>query len=139
MTSMDEHLTALFDYLAASPDGVTINDIADGLDVNLPLARKVVHTFRITYGADDELNLVCEPNGHLQPWLYRLVGTISDAQAWVANRVADAEARLETMAAVLGSAARATDGRSTDGKKARILLRAITRAQEDLAEIASGP
>lgn len=130
----DEEVTDLFDLLV-SRQTVTIDEIADHLKIDTRRAREVVHQLRLVFGADDSINLVCTPNGTRQRWLYALVGEIDGSTPWIANRVGDAATRLETMEAVMTSIERATDGRSIEGRRARIIRRACTRAREDLAEL----
>jgi hypothetical protein len=127
----------MFDLFMRHPSGVTIHDIANEVDVNLGVARRLVHKFRLEYGSED-INLVAEPSSYLDPWLYRLVGTLDAAEPWVKNRLDDAATRIDTMAVVLGSIVRATPGNTRNGRRARIMERAMRRAQEDLADLNSG-
>jgi len=133
MTS-DEHLSALFDLLM-DRDSVTIDEIAAYLAVTKTRADVVVRDFRLLFGDDDTINLVATPSGQRERWDYSLQGTLEGAEPWALNRIADAESRLDTMAAVLASIERGIDGRTLAGRKARILRRAITRAREDLADL----
>jgi hypothetical protein len=134
-TVTDEQLTALFDLLMDSPEGVTIDEIALHVGVVKRHADDVVHEFRLLFGNDDTVNLPADPNGRGERWLYTLSGTMEHSERWALNRIADAETRLETLHAVLASAERAVDGRSLAGRKVRILRRAVQRAREDLADL----
>jgi hypothetical protein len=131
----EEELSRLFDVLVEH-QALTIHEIATDLECAVRRAQEVVREFRVVFGEDDTINLVCDPQGEGEPWLYSLTGTVEGAGPWTTRRVLDAETRLETMAGVMSSVIRATDGRATDGRKARIIHRAIVRAREDLADLA---
>lgn len=138
----EEELAALLDLVVAHPEGVTRSQIGDAIG-NHHTYRTwvVVHGFRLLFGDDDTINLVCVPNGRGQPWLYKLTGTFDGDEGvenWALNRLGDAESRLETMAAMLASVRRNVDGRTVPGRKARIMARAIDRAREDIAELSDG-
>jgi len=136
-TKKAERLSALFDLLAAAPDVLYVNDIADKLGVTISYTNQLIRELRLMFGDDDTVNLVCEPKGHQHRWGYRLEGTLEGITFWEANRIGDAESRLVTMNAVLSSIVRNIDADSVDGKKARIMQRYIRRALEDLAELRS--
>jgi hypothetical protein len=93
---------------------------------------------RLLLGNDDQINLVCDPQGTGQPWLYRLIGDVDGARSWVANRLRDSETRIGTIRAICSSLVSATDGRSADGRRARIMDKGLTRILEDLAELDHG-
>ncbi len=131
---MTELMDKLFDYLADRPDGATMDEIAAVLDVTHRKAKRVVRELRLFLGGDS-INLTADPQGSGEPWLYRLVGDVDNARAWVANQWRHAESRLETMIAFTESLLNATDGRSLEGRKARVLNRHLVRAKEDLTEI----
>lgn len=135
MADLDELLTNLFDVLVRRPDGVTLDEISAELEVPPRRARSVIRTFRLTFGEDDTINLICDPNGQNNQWLYRLTGSMVETEPWAKNRLDDAEARLTTMSTVLASVERGLDGRSVEGRKARIWRRAIERAREDITEL----
>jgi hypothetical protein len=132
--NMDEYLTALSDLLMSTPEGVTIHQIASALGLSVRDAARVVRAFRLLF-RDDTVTLVAWTNGQNQPWLYRLAGTAVDAEPWILNRTQDGESRLETMQAVYTPIVANTDGRTVEGRKARIILRAATRALEDLRDM----
>lgn len=134
-----EKMGRLFDYAASQPEGFTYKDVEKDLGWHKPEFMRVSRQLRLLLGHDDQINLICDRQGRWQPWRYQLVGTMDQAREWGRNRIDDAEARMRTIAAVLDSIVRATDGRSRDGRRARIMQRAMTRAMEDLAEIDNGP
>jgi hypothetical protein len=133
MTARDDRRDQLFDYAVATTT-MTIHDIAAELDVPIRVANEAVHDLRIFLGDFDSMNFPCEPdpddlNG---PWLYRLAGTLDDVRLWATNRVGDAETRLRTIQAMLTSIVRATDGRTTEGRRARVMETALRHLVEDL-------
>jgi hypothetical protein len=136
---MAEKMGRLFDYAASQPEGFTYRDVETELGWQRPEFIKVARRLRLLLGNDDNINLVCDSQGRHQPWRYRLVGNFDQSRDWSRNRVDDAEARMQTISAVLDSIVRATDGRGRDGRRARIMQRAVIRAREDLAEIDNGP
>ena len=135
MGSGTDRVGELFDYLADQPEGVTIDDIAAELGVVYSRARKIVRKLRLLLGETDQINLVCDPAGASERWIYRLVGNLEAARPWIDTRLRDLEARLETSRAVAKSLISATDGRTNDGKRVRKIERALTRLLEDLEEL----
>lgn len=133
---LDVLVTQLFDMLMSAPRGITVDDMAAKMGISRRWAHRVIKEFRDLCGRDETINLVAQPQGR-GPWRYTLAGTLMDAEWWEANRVGDAETRLNTMAHVLASIVRNTDSRSMEGRKARIMHRCIKRAQEDLADLAA--
>jgi hypothetical protein len=112
----------LYDYAVEHPDGFVWHEAMDDLGWthrNYEFQR-AVKDVRLTL-ADDEITLVCDPQGLREPWLYRLVGTYEEGEAFTVNRLNDSEARLETIEAVTAALVNATDGRSLDGRKARLI------------------
>ena len=136
-TPLAERVGDLFDYAVAHPDGFTYVDVENDLGWDRGLFSWVARNLRAEF-ADDSVNLICEPQGQYEPWLYRLVGTADDARIWSTNRIADLEGRLHTMASVSESVKNATDGRTTEGRKARKINRTLVRLIEDLEDIANG-
>jgi hypothetical protein len=135
---MAEKMGRLFDFAASRPDGFTYQDVEQ--EIGWPRAEfiKVARKLRLMLGNDDQINLVCDPQGQREPWKYQLVGTFDQARDWSRNRVDDAESRLSTIRGVLTSVIKAMDGRSRDARRARIMELAIRHAQENLAELDHG-
>lgn len=132
-------VSELFDYLAEQPDGVTIDDIATHHSVTVNHARDLIQGLRDVLGDSDTINVPCDPNPD-DPngrWLYRLVGTMDDVQAWAGNRIGDTERRIRTQFSVIASVAAGADPRSMDGRKARLMKKALGRLLEDLDELPS--
>lgn len=132
-------VTQLFDYASERPAGFTYRDIRRDLKWDRSHFFRTARALRLTLGDADDISLVCDRQGARQPWRYRLVGEFSQASDWVRNRTDDAESRMLTIESVLASVLRNTDGRSRDGRRARIMYRAIQRAREDLADLEVQP
>ena len=141
MTSRETRMGRLFDLLAASPDGVTVDEIMAVLECDHPTANRAIRDLRLAFGESGEITLPCYPQGQGERWLYVLAhgDLVIDDDApegeWIENRIGDAKARLQTMEAVAKTAVRSTDGRSPLGREARVLAKALGRLREDLAEI----
>lgn len=127
----------LFDFLAEHPDGVTIGQIAVELGTSVMNARYIVQGLRDALGDDDTINLPCDPDpaNPKGPWLYRLVGTYDGIERWSTNRILDTERRLQTQLAMVTSVANGAKANTIEGRKARIMRKALTRLLEDLEEI----
>lgn len=132
--SIDEKIQTLWDYAVAHPDGFDRYEIeADIGWTNRDLSYVARHLRNFL--ADDEINLIATPQGKGEAWRYQLVGNIEDAGPWSRNRLLDTETRLKTMHAVSKSLVQATDGRTADGRKARIMEKALRRLKEDLDDL----
>ncbi len=127
-------IDALFDFAVAHPDGFKNSDFMTDADVTLDDFNKATNGLRAVL-SDDTITLVCEPAGASEKWTYRLVGQVEEGSAWVQNRLKDAESRFKTLASVSQALVNATDGRTADGRRARIINKAVSRLLEDLAEL----
>lgn len=125
---------ALFDFAVARPDGFTNADFMGEYDVSLKTFNQTANKLRAIL-ADDTINLVCDPDGSRSKWQYRLVGSVENGSPWVQNRLKDAESRFSTISAVVRSLVKATDGRTVDGRKARLMDKSMRRLLEDLSEV----
>lgn len=140
MSIRDARALALFELAKARPAGVTIDQIARHLGVPYQEANHVVRHLRRHLGKLDSIWLVATPQGKGERWLYSLSGVaMLDAAdpdgRWITNRVRDAETRIEIMLSMMDAAVRGTNGRTVEGRKARVMQRAFTRLREDFAEI----
>jgi hypothetical protein len=133
MTKRELRRDALYDYAVAHPEGFTAPQAMADLELTGKQADIAVRDVRLMLGSD-EINLVCDPQGSRDPWLYRLVGDMDGAAPWIANRERDMMSRLQTVRAVASSIVHATDGRSLGGRRAAKVRRTITRLIEDLEE-----
>lgn len=108
----------LFDFLADTMDRwVTRQEVADHLNMSPRSIDRVVRDVRILLGATDSITVAARTN----PGGYKLVGTYEDAREWVTGRLSDAEVRLESIRYSMQALVTGTDGRTMDGKKARLI------------------
>ena len=122
----------LFDLLAAEPDGLTIPEMTEALSVGQTRIQQAIRDLRLFLGEFDSINVINERQGRGEPHRYRLVGTFNESREWVIGRINDTESRLKTLGAVSASLVAATDGRSAEGKRARLISKVVTRLVEDL-------
>ena len=130
-----DRMGRLFDHMVMTPQGATIEDIAEALECSYDLAVQTVRDLRLFLGEDNTANLTCNAQGAKERWLYKLVTDLEDHREWISNRIAVTHSRLKTMNSMLDSAVTATDGRSLEGRRARVMHRQLGRLLEDLAEI----
>lgn len=135
MDARSRRAALLFDFAVSKPNGFTLEDIEREFSWDRKTFFVAVRQLRTAMQGDDEINLVCNPRGSRQTWLYRLVGNYTDAKPWMSNRMGDMERRLETVQGVASSIKNATDGRSKEGRKARKVLRTVSYLIEELAAI----
>jgi len=126
------HAHELFDYLAARPDGVTMAAICHHFGWKRVATNEALRALRLILADGDSITVVSEPDTPSAPWLVRLVGTYDDARWYVTNRLGDLEARIETQVGVARSLEAATDGRSTEGRKARMIRSTLSHLVEQL-------
>ena len=124
----------LFDYAAEQAEGFLAQDALDELDLTRDQFRRAARTLRLIL-ANDSINLICLQQGFGEPKRYHLVGTLDKAGPWVRQRMRGIESQLETVLAVSSSLVNSTDGRTVDGKKARLINRHVGRLVEDLGEL----
>lgn len=130
---------ALLDYAVANLDGFTVADVMTDLGLTHAQTNITIRDLRLWLcEVGDTINLTADPQGQNDRWLYRLVGTLDEARPWATNRVRDTESRIRTQKAIWCTIVAATDGRSTEGRKARVMQRAFTRLIEDLDTIETG-
>jgi hypothetical protein len=137
----EQRAEVLFDLLADADR--TRDEIQAKTAWNRPQFQKAVQTLRDILAANgDVISVVCEPHGHRAPWLYclRAGAEVLNAEEsrWIINRLQDAERRLLTIGNVMEVAARGLDGRSIEGRKARIYELHIRRAAEEVALLDGG-
>lgn len=124
----------LFDYATANPEGFTNEDFMAARDVSLERFKTAAKNLRKTF-EDDTINLVCDPAGDGGRWIYRLVGTFKEAKPWIKNRLDDTESRLVTINSVATSSVNGSDGRTLEGRRARLIEKTTRRLIEDLVEL----
>lgn len=126
MSRRSEKIDALFDFVIDHPEGVTVSQMRAALGMRE--IKGVIRGLRLVLASEDR-NLTATPAGPNQEWLYTID---AQSEAWAANRVGDAESRLETMTAMMQSVVRATDGRTMVGRKSRKMEVTFRHLQEDL-------
>lgn len=132
----EERANVLFDLLAESDHTyVTIGDATGWTRGQIIKAVQVLRDILAANG--DVISVVSDPQGSREPWLYGLRAgiqiTSAEESQWITNRFGDAERRLTTIKHVLEVAVQSLDGRSTEGKKARIYHMHLKRAEEEIA------
>jgi hypothetical protein len=125
----------LFDFAKAKPKGFTYDDVEATLGWGRNYFYSVVRELRLQLAEDDTINLPCQPQGWMEPWLYRLVGTHDDCRIWNKNRVDDMVARFETMEAVAHSIGKQKVD-SFDRRRARKIERTLSYLRGELQELA---
>ena len=137
MTARLDRAAKVYDLLAEAPGGLTVDQMADSLGCGVGSIRGAIQALRDLLGDTDTINVVCEPDPHApnDRWLFRLVGNVEGARAWATNRISDTERRIRTMYQVIASVTSGTSPNSKDGKKARLMKKALGRLIEDLDEV----
>jgi len=130
---IDDLVNRLFDALADAPEGWTIYEISAYLDVPCWVASRVIRSLRLLLGDVDQINCVYRKDGRQRR--YVLIGNPEDAKERHDIRLATYVANIETERAIWRSIVAESDGRTREGRKARMVLRYFTRLQEDLADI----
>lgn len=125
---------AVLDVLRQHPNGMTISALAIAMGEN---ERAVYRDIRWLRRRGDLDNIPATPNGYMQPWLYRVTNDLETNSEWVANRIGDAESRFETMIGQAETLIRVTNGRTTNGRKARKIDRVLRYLMQELADIDS--
>lgn len=125
----------LFDDLVANPAGLTVDDMMAMHGWTHGQTNTAIRDLRRYLGDIDDLNLPCEPQSKGERWVYRLVGRLDDVRSWIDNRITDADSRLRTMQAVMHSIVAATSGRTVEGRRARVMEKALRRLVEDLDDL----
>jgi hypothetical protein len=128
----EELAVRLFDELVARPDGMTMPEIMELLEVpRRETASKVITTLRLNLGEGDSIAVpvFIEGNRHV----YKLTGIWDEAHKWLSKRARYKAKTIKTDVASLRALVQSTDGRSKDGKVVRSLTTSIQRLDEDLA------
>ncbi len=133
----EERVVRLSDF-ARDHKEWTVSQAARILNWSKQQVYMTVRDLRDLYGEDEKINLVCESTGHRQEWLYRLTDQFEEARWWLGNRAADCERRIRTQYAVARSLVAATDGRTPEGRRVRLIVRYLGRLFEDMADLESG-
>lgn len=127
----------LYDFAVDCTDGFTVHEAMKELRVPYHAIRAAIKDLRDLLGDTDEIWLTCNPDP-IYPggqWKYELVGKFEDMRQWHINRLNDTETRLRTQQGSYEVSVRVTDGRTTEGKKARAIAKGVRRMIEDLDDI----
>lgn len=124
----------LFDYAVACPNGFEARQACRELNLNYHQFGRAVRALRKIL-ADDDINLICKGQGFGQPSRFELVGDLLRAGPWVSGRLRSLESQLETVLNVSTSLMNGSDGRTIEGKKARLINRHVGRLVEDLGDL----
>lgn len=132
MSPREARRDMLFDYAVRHPAGFTNEDVMADEGWSLREFNDAVRDLRLFLGGFDDINLPCDPTSGRDRWVYRLVGNLDDARGWITNRLGDTESRIRTQQAMMASIVTATDGRTSEGRKARVIETALRHLVEDL-------
>lgn len=130
-------VSEVFDILTDSPEGATIYALADNLNITPSRVKDAIFQLRRDLATDDDMNVIANRPKSRGPWTYRLVGDLDGAKEWQENRLKDGETRIETIYSVSKSVARSTDGRTREGRQARLMEKSLGRLIEDINDLAS--
>jgi len=136
MTKAHDRALELFELLVDNPDGVTKPEIDAHLGCSAKAGRSAIRALRNELSDGDTINVITNPTPRGDgPYVYTLVGSFTDeARAWFGASSKQIDTRLDLMLWVSQSLAKATDGRTVEGRKARIRVKAFARLIEDLAD-----
>lgn len=129
----------IFDLLSSGD--LTSHQLLARLGCHRTEFTKAIQTLRdILAASGDVISVVAEPHGPDQPWLYGLragkqIINAEDSR-WIPNQFQHAERRIKTIVHVLDVASNSLDGRTLDGKKARIYRLHMNRALEEVQMLA---
>ena len=129
---------ALVDYARVHRRKFTAAQAAKELGVSVSWITKAIKIVRdIRVG--DTSTLVCHPQGRGLPWLYQLTRGPADFHWYQDYKLRDEETRMETsyhMAKTHRNVA--PDARTIEGKRAKLMEKALGRLLEDLADLTNG-
>ena len=79
----------LYDLLASTPPpGMNKYEMEAQPGWSPGVLHQRIRDLRIELG-DDNINLVCDPDGHREAWRYFLTGNLGEAREWLNNRRQD--------------------------------------------------
>lgn len=126
----EELATTLFEELVSEPDGLTMEQIIERLELNDRFtASKVISTLRIALGDGDTITVPVIRKG--MTFTYRLSGSLDQCQNWLMTRARYMATRLKSDAAATASLTKGLDGRTHDGRTVRRLRTSAERLVED--------
>ena len=102
----------------------TRQELRDDLSWGKRTADDAIRDLRRVINAHGrQVNLVCKQYEQQQPWLYALSGDPDELEEFSKFLGKHLEARLVTMQALLVTRVTVTDGRSREGREARLVLK----------------
>ena len=136
-TADERRAGRIYDALAAAPDGLDIRELAYELGEEQWTVRPAIRTLRVMLADNGDTISVpaIKQGGGL--WKYKLVTGHEDTQEWVANRVGDAETRMETIELTMQSVVEAESIGEDDALyvKAKKIHRTLAYLRAELSEI----
>ena len=135
MSLRRERRDHLFDLLMDAPEGITIDECCEAMRCDrsswFQARRDLLEWLTET---DDTVTVVVidQPS---KPSLYKLGSLIDEAKPHLKERLDDLETRLRTQSHTVAPLVAASDGRTSDGKRARYIRKYLTRMREDLDEL----
>lgn len=115
----DQLAVDLYEELTNRPMGMDKRQIAEYLDVPLKVASHTITRLRLELGDGDSIMVPIRHEGTRQ--VYFLSAQKDEAQAWLETRARTQAAKIKTEVATFAAMVRGADGRTTDGKLARML------------------
>lgn len=113
-------------------ESFTVYSLAEYLGVDARVAGRTVRRLRNLL-ADQEVNVVCRPQGKGEPWLYSLVGDLESVENWRGIRVRGLRSQLETVRNVASSLVNATPATDPNAMAVRFALLQVDHLLESLA------
>lgn len=127
----EELVAKLFDVLADSPEGLTMDQIIEALDVNDRfVASKVITELRLDLGEGDSIVVPAVQEGKRH--IYKLEANFNNSRQWLAKRARYKAKMIRTDVASLNALVRGSDGRTNLGKTIRRLDMSMDRLDEDV-------
>lgn len=124
----------LFDFAVAHPQGFTRSEFRTDFPVTSREFDSLVRELRRILGDDDNIYLVCSTQGRGE-WRYQLIGNFDGSREWGVWMLAHSEARIETQQWLYRALVKALDGRTIEGRKAKMMERAMRHLHEELVAI----
>jgi|SRR5882757_902302 len=152
VNQIDNQIVQLFDAFVKSPNGLDIHQIGDILNLDTfesngsgrKRAFKVIRQLRLRLGTfngdpNDDLHGYTVPIKKINnKSVYFLTANREQGSEWQGIRADTVLSRLEVDLAHWQSMVSSTDGRTTNGKIARLYVKHFSRLIEDVQEIAAG-
>lgn len=130
----DALATSLFDALADHPEGFTIHEIGVLLEIPRQTANTVIRTLRLTLGQGDSITVPYKIDGRQRR--YFLASQVEALRERSEIRQATYASNMDTEIAMWTAVKAQTNGRTIEGRKARLYLKYWTRLREDINELA---